>query len=333
MVTADNLKSPSQPPFGGRYIALLRRTNSGMLFSDPVFVKESQALPDLPDGLQYVVIHPTAAQAKDRTMEDFMPADALKKSSHSTEHPLQQKSTILLPLEEDYGMFSSFLPSRDSSSSLFTHIDYNVLSTDYCVSEKSEPEAQVSKADLDYAFELAERILSDSSDNQSTPTISDLHGDIPQSVLEAIGFDQAAQMGKKQNKRYEPETESGAETAESILKENNALLTKLVELQDMRVRDNKFGEISNEELAVATKLQNSFARVVAASEPSTLRPPSMEIKRAADALLAKRQPVFSGVLPPQRRFAFVSNAISSTDFPHGATATPMQRQAVPAVRK
>ncbi|KAJ2510436.1 hypothetical protein GGI11_005489 [Coemansia sp. RSA 2049] len=135
-------------------------------------------------------------------------------------------------------------------------------------------------------------------------------------------------MGIKQNKRYEPEAESGAETAESILNENNALLTKLVELQDRRVRDNKFGEISNEELAVAAKLQNSFARVVAASEPSTLRPPSIEIKRAADALLAKRQPVFSGVLPPQRRFAFVSNAISSADFPHGATATPMRRQAV-----
>ncbi|KAJ2743193.1 hypothetical protein H4S06_005607 [Coemansia sp. BCRC 34490] len=327
MVTADNLKSHSQPPFGGRYIALLRRTNAGMLFSDPVFVKESQALPDLPDGLQYVVIHPTAAQAKDRTMEDFMPTGALKKSSHNVEHSLQQKNTTL-PLEEDYGMFGSFLPSRDSSSSLFTHIDYNALSTDCCVSVKTEPETQVSKADLDYALELAERVLSDSSDNRSTATTSDLHGDIPQSVLEAIGLGQAAQMGIKQNKRYEPEAESGAETAASILNENNALLTKLVELQDRRVRDNKFGEISNEELAVAAKLQNSFARVVAASEPSTLRPPSIEIKRAADALLAKRQPVFSGVLPPQRRFAFVSNAISSTDFPHGATATPMQRQAV-----
>ncbi|KAJ2559072.1 hypothetical protein EV175_000507 [Coemansia sp. RSA 1933] len=321
MAASEDQTVSSQPPFGGRYVALLRRTNAGMLFSDPVYVKDGQSLPELPEGLQFVMIHPSAAQAKARTMKDFVPTS----SSRSTENRARpQTRTATVPLEEDYGMFSSFLPSRDSSLSSFMHTDYNTISSgssNHCLLESGEPKAHVSSTDVESALELAERILGDSDSNVSA---IDLQNGIPQDILTAIGLESppSTQMHESQSHT----SDSNTETAESILRENSALLVRLVELQDKRAHSNTFDEISNEEKSIAAKLQDSFVRVVAANEPSALRPSSIEIKRAANALLAKQQPVFSGVLLPQKRFAYVSNAASSTEIPQSATATPMQRQ-------
>ncbi|KAJ2842665.1 hypothetical protein GGI22_007473 [Coemansia erecta] len=327
MAAADDQTVSSHSPFGGRYVALLRRTNAGMLFSDPVHVKDGQALPELPEGLQYVVIHPSAAQVKDRTMEDFLPSS----SSHSTEnHAQAQRKNPTLPLEEDYGMFSSFLPSRDSSLSSFTHTDYSILNCGHSLPENKELEIQVSDADIEAALELAEKVLGGSDKDQ---TNTDPHYGTSQDTLKDVTLEPHAQQYESRIQTSKSETDSGAETAKSILQENSALLVRLVELQDRRAHDNIFGEISSEEMDIATKLQNSLVRVVAANAPSALRPPSIEIKRAASALLAKRQPVFSGVLPPQKRFAFVSNAASSAEFPQGATTVPMQRQPVLSIRK
>ncbi|KAJ1663231.1 hypothetical protein IW140_001037 [Coemansia sp. RSA 1813] len=329
MAATDVKTLTSQAPFGGRYVALLRRTNTGMLFSDPVFVKDGQSLPELPDGLQYVVIHPSAAQAKDSTMKEFVPSS----NSHTTEHHDQpQRKNAMLPLEEDYGMFSSFLPSRDSSLSSFTHTDYNVLNSSHGLPENRELETHVSTYDLESALEVAERVLGRCSDDQVAGTATNPHSDIPQDILkdiEDVGLEPSAQKCERQSQISDSRTDPGVETAESILKENNALLIKLVDLQDKRALANKFDDISSEEMAIAAALQNNIMRVVAANKPSALRPSSIEIKHAASALLAKRQPVFSGVLPPQKRFAFVSNVASSTEFPQGATTTPMQRQPIP----
>ncbi|KAJ1800159.1 hypothetical protein LPJ59_001297 [Coemansia sp. RSA 2399] len=327
MAAANDQTISSHSPFGGRYVALLRRTNAGMLFSDPVHVKDGQSLPELPEGLQYVVIHPSAAQVKDRTMEDFLPSS----SSHSTENQAQtQGKSPMLPLEEDYGMFSSFLPSRDSSLSSFTHTDYSILNSGHSLPENTELETKVTDSDIEAALELARKVLGGSDNGQAN---TDPHYDTSQDTLKDATLEPHAQQYESRIQISKSEAGAGAETAESILQENSALLVRLVELQDRRAHGNKFNEISSEEMDIATKLQNSFVRVVAANEPSALRPPSMEIKRAASALLAKRQPVFSGVLPPQKRFAFVSNAASSAEFPQGATTAPMQRQPVLSIRK
>ncbi|KAJ2165807.1 hypothetical protein GGH16_004273, partial [Coemansia sp. RSA 560] len=68
---------PNESPVGGRYIALLRRTPTGMLFSDPVYVPTTQSLPDLPDGVEYIVVHPQTTTATAPLLEAYMPSDAL----------------------------------------------------------------------------------------------------------------------------------------------------------------------------------------------------------------------------------------------------------------
>ncbi|KAJ2813696.1 hypothetical protein GGI24_006505, partial [Coemansia furcata] len=110
-----------------------------------------------------------------------------------------------------------------------------------------------------------------------------------------------------------------------ILKANSDLLAELIAMQDRRAHSGDYGQISEKEQTIAAKLQANLARVAAAHSPSQLRPPSAEIQRAACLLLAKNTTSYAGTLPPQRRFAFVSNASSSTTFPSAATMAPMQR--------
>ncbi|KAJ1995736.1 hypothetical protein GGI25_000713 [Coemansia spiralis] len=326
MVASVGESKSAQSPFGGRYVALLRRTNTGMLFSDPVFIADGQPLPELPEGLEYVVVHPSATPAKDHKMEEFMPTNALQSNSTILSQPSEQSNrNTVLPLEEDYGMFSSFLPMKDSSLSTLSHADITVLNSGHSLLDEKELASHVSEAELASAIELADKILGSYSDSQlTTASTSSVHDAISQEVLENIGFPLVTQPNKQPLTRLGTNGCDG-ETAESILNENNILLAQLVEMQDKRALKDKFGEVSNEEMAIATKLQASFARIIASSKPAALRPPSTEIKRAANMLLAKSHGIYSGVLPPQQRFAFVSNAVSSTDFPQGATTTPMQR--------
>ncbi|KAJ2850732.1 hypothetical protein J3B02_003636 [Coemansia erecta] len=116
------------------------------------------------------------------------------------------------------------------------------------------------------------------------------------------------------------------ETAESVLRENDRLLARLLELQDQRAASSNFDQIGNEELAIANQLQISLARVAAAQAPSALRPSVDSIHSAAALLLAKDQGSYSGTLPPQRRYAFISNAAANAGFPQGATMAPMQQR-------
>ncbi|KAJ2889027.1 hypothetical protein GGI21_006659, partial [Coemansia aciculifera] len=112
------MTSVSPAPGSGQYVAILRRTAGGVLFTDPVYVSPTQTLPDLPDGLQYIVIHPSEVPAKPQTLKELVAA-----SSNSVVRP-PASYLQTLPQEEDYGVFSSFLPLRDSSQSSLDAADY-----------------------------------------------------------------------------------------------------------------------------------------------------------------------------------------------------------------
>ncbi|KAJ2612859.1 hypothetical protein H4S08_002515 [Coemansia sp. RSA 1365] len=299
-------------PVGGHYVAMFWRTPTGVLFSDPTYVASGQTLPDPPDGVQYIVVHPFVASQKSHTMEAFLPANALTGSKKDSETQ-QQKQMTALPIQGDYGSFSSFLPGRDSTLTELGAEDYAVLngnsSLDFDVSE------QVSDSDFESALQLADRILSEPADSGSQPA-SEISTDTLRDLgltPEDVGIDST------------PVSEPMSETAESILKENSTMLAKLLELQDKRALSGDYGKISDEEQAMAKKLQTSFARIVSANSPAALRMPAAEIKRAAALLMSNDKTSYAGTLPPQRRFAFMSNMAVGTGVPPGATTTPMQR--------
>ncbi|KAJ2504533.1 hypothetical protein IWW47_002485, partial [Coemansia sp. RSA 2052] len=214
-----------------------------------------------------------------------------------------------LPQEENYGSFSSFLPVRDSSLSTLDAADYATLSTRPADTTTSTTTTAATPAVTSAFEENAEpEVLDDISANllrELGLTPADLGFDAPQSNTTAAG--------------------GGTETAEDILSANAALLAELIDMQDQRAQSGNYGQISDKEQAVAAKLQANLARVAGAHSPAQLRPPPAEIQRAACLLLAKSPASYAGTLPPQRRYAFVSNASSSAAFPPAATLAPMQR--------
>ncbi|KAI8325870.1 hypothetical protein GQ54DRAFT_295227 [Martensiomyces pterosporus] len=324
MALPDSESSGAKLPIGGRYVALLRRTQTVFLFSDPIFVADGQGLPELPDGLQYIFIHPSssaAADAKPHTMSGYLPADALKADTdaHAFEKPVQ--GAALLPVEEFYGAFSSFLPTHDSSLSTLSARDISVLGTLHA------EEARVSDADLTDALELADKVLAESaatSDGRTGVAIDAISPEVLQDLglcPSVLGASDSSDTGDASS----PASEE-SETAASILETNRDLLVKLAEAQDRRAQEGDFGKISEEEKAVAKRLQENLARVVSAHGPAAFRPPTEEIHRASQMLLAgSASTMYSGTLPPQRRFAFISNAATYAGFPPGATTAPMAR--------
>ncbi|KAJ2356031.1 hypothetical protein IWW50_004670 [Coemansia erecta] len=297
-----------EPPVGGRYIALLRRTPTGMLFSDPVFVSHNQPLPELPDGVEYIVVHPQTTTAKTSLMEAYMPTGALNK-------PAQPECAKLrLPIFEDCGMYSSFLPSRDSSGTCLSSADFTTLNSGLV----GQPQAL--EADIDQAMELANKILNGSASSENGSQTS-AATDISSETLLNLGL-LPADIGLDSGSDTPAE-----ETAESILRENNMLLAQLQQLQDVRARSDNYGQISEEEQQIAKKLQKNLARTIAAHAPSQIRPSQEEIQQAVKLLLGGGSSLatYAGTLPPQRRYAFMSNAVAGSAVPQNATTAPMQQ--------
>ncbi|KAJ2375177.1 hypothetical protein IW150_002693 [Coemansia sp. RSA 2607] len=320
---AETPVSEGKAPVGGRYVALLRRTATGVLFSDPIFVAQGQDLPDLPEGLQYIVIHPSsvhtaatpATNASDAngsdttrsyTMEAYLP-----KSSGSRQRADSGQETVVLPTFDDFGLFSSFLPARDSLHSTLGPGDCRVLGSTVL----SNSATTVTPQDLDSALELAEKVLSDSSTTQPDELSAELLLDLGLTPSD-VGIEPAS--------KHPGYSADSPETAESILRNNDILLARLLEMQDARAANNTFGQISDEERRIAEQLQISLARVAAAHAPAALRPSTDAIHSAAALLLAKDQGSYSGTLQPNQRFAFISNAAAAAGFPQNATMAPMQ---------
>ncbi|KAJ1820828.1 hypothetical protein LPJ75_000855 [Coemansia sp. RSA 2598] len=337
---ANESVADSKSPLGGRYVALLRRTATGVLFSDPIFVAQDHTLPELPDGLQYIVIHPSSIPSsallasqpakaasgslgKSYTMKAYLPASDTK---HRVQYAMERlyRTEALLPAVEDYGQFSSFLPAKDSLASTLPSTFYTTPTTDYGMDCQETEESggakeavAVSPSDLSSAICAAEKILSSSDDNKE-PRLS-------LELLSDLGLNPADLEEAPRHTAPEPPSDQ-PETAQSVLRENDRLLARLLELQDRRAASGDFDQIGHEEMAVANQLQINLARVAAAQAPSALRPSVDSIHSAAAMLLAKDQGSYSGTLPPQRRYAFISNAAANAGFPQAATMAPMQQR-------
>ncbi|KAJ1965792.1 hypothetical protein GGI12_000537 [Dipsacomyces acuminosporus] len=277
-------------------------------------------------------------------MGGYMPAGALRADSTSACMSMAAKPASL-PVDEYYGSFSSFLPTRDSSLSTLSTRDtaiVNIAAWSAIDADTTDSHAQLSDTDLADALQLADKVLTESA---TLPDMTDASGDavLSSEVLRDLGLSpdllgadgdespQSTLEGSTGNGEHANEA-SGPESAASILETNRQLLIRLAEAQDRRAQSGDFGSIGDEEKAIASQLQTSLARAIAAHRPVAFRPPAEEIHRASQQLLAgsATNGIYSGTLPPQRRFAFISNASSHAGFPAGATTMPMERRAQPA---
>ncbi|KAJ2845186.1 hypothetical protein IWW36_004886 [Coemansia brasiliensis] len=314
IVDSRSSSSP-QPPIGGRYIALLRRTPTGMLFSDPVYIATDQQLPQLPDGVQYMVVHPLPTTEKPPTMEAYMPKNALKK----LELPIAKQPDAPILLKEEMGMYSSFMPTRDTSLTSLSTSDYTALNSGLVSGNHNE------HVDVDSALDLASKVLNEIYES-SGEQLGDSTTEITAATLHELGL-LPSDIGLDNSQQ----TPSNIEAAELLLEENNRLLAQLQMFQDKRAQSGDYGAISQEEQKVAAKLQLNLMRAVAVQPPKQVRPPQEEIQRAVKLLMTNSNSAYnstatySGTLPPQRRFAFMSNAVAGSSVPQNATIAPMQR--------
>ncbi|ORX74620.1 hypothetical protein DL89DRAFT_264443 [Linderina pennispora] len=289
-------QTPAEMPNGkhipakGKFIALLRRAQTVFLFSDPIFVPDGKPLPDLPEGLQYINIHPSSIEPKPQTLKDYLPKAHAPGSRQDTAAP------VTLPTEDVSSMFNSFLPTRDSSTMTLRDRDVPVVQH----LKARQEDAGVS---ADEALAIAHRVLGDNADSVEPPSPA---------VLRELGL------------AVPEELMTGPETAQTILAENREMLIRLAEFQEQRADSGDMATISKEEQQVADRLQRNLARVIGAQRPKDVRPPGTEIARAVSELLAYDE-LYSGTLPPQRRFAFVSNAATYAGYPPAATTVPMER--------
>ncbi|KAJ2817620.1 ammonium transporter, partial [Coemansia furcata] len=155
----------------GQYVSILRRTAAGVLFSDPVYVPPTQTLPALPDGLQYIVIHPSEASEKPQTLNELVAAGTKTALGAGRSQTSQLCPSPALPQEEDYGCFSSFLPVRDSSQSTLDAADYAMLST------RPAETATIAISDEASGFQPAER---------KEPTPPEILDDISTSLIREL---------------------------------------------------------------------------------------------------------------------------------------------------
>lgn len=320
----------------GFYVALFRRTEAGApMFSDPIYVSDdSKKLPDLPVGLQYIIVHPSETAIEPRTMQGFTPSSKIahkyKTQQLHIQEIQQKRDRMSLPTEDDYGLYSSFLPTRDSTLSSLAPVDYTTV-LDCSQAEKQHNLAKekshddgVTDTEVGLALELAHKVLADDDSMDVVETNGEVLTD---SVIEELGLKPAPTVDMDRD---------------SILEQNNKLLLQLLEMQERRAQSGKdFGNISDEERATATRLQNNLVKAAASVPPSSLLHPltdtedgshqHLAIKRAAQLLLAKNNAEHSvahrGNLPANRRFGFLSNASTNAGFPQLATMAPMQRRA------
>ncbi|KAJ1945087.1 hypothetical protein FBU59_002416 [Linderina macrospora] len=292
-----DLPDGKSSPTKGKFIALLRRAQTVFLFSDPIFVPDGKPMPELPEGLQYIHIHPSSTEAKTQVLKSYLPkaSNAPRTSHWDTQEP------VALPTEDSFSMFSSFLPTRDSSVTTLRDRDVPVV-----IGMEAKQIRDTVAVSENEALEIASKILGHSG-----------------GAVEPVAPELMRELGLMEE-TDEPMQVDEPETAQTILEENSRLLAKLVEFQDKRASSGDMGKVSKEEQEVADKLQMNMARVVGAHKPKDFRPPTEEIERAASELLAYDD-LYAGTLPPQRRFAFVSNAATYAGYPPAATTVPMER--------
>ncbi|KAG0208717.1 hypothetical protein BGX28_000415 [Mortierella sp. GBA30] len=286
-------------------VALFQRSNEGFVFSSKAVVKDES----LEQELAKTVIVPVPSNPNPPLLQDVSPKP---RTSKSTSDQGKKKTTGVEYFP--YAPFTSFAPFVDSSNAEMNAEDtakaYDALLSRHAQKSKTSAaeseEHQKSKALLESILEIAQQYQAQESGKDINETDIQF---LSEEGLDVKNLLEVAQAAKSDSESHTP-----LET----IQRNAILLFELYKLQEERFASND-QTVGAREKEIAATLRNSLLELTSKVKPSQLVTP--ETLEDAMRKIPYKEPAFVGTLPPNKPFAFPTNATRS-GLPTTATAYP-----------
>ncbi|KAG2220440.1 hypothetical protein INT45_004182 [Circinella minor] len=297
-----------------KQIALFRSTMDGFIFTNAIpssFIDKTKE--KLPAGVQELAIYPTPATTEVPTLRNTIPPPP---RFPSRIHRHEDKQTV--PIQWlDYGVFSSFAPTRDSNQAnvSYEHTYMGRVAKRFRKWEKKQRSLQTlgkptspPKSVLQLQ-QQQQQINNNNMKDESNNNDSDNNNkgdEIDTQWLKEQGLDVEAIMEATQNGTMNIDDFIGndEQDIEGILERNSELLTYLSQYQDYRfgLGDARWGNIDEIERNIAKALEKRMHKLASKVQPKDLTD-SSAVEAAMDRLPLK-EPAYRGTLPPNKFFAY-----------------------------
>ncbi|KAF8938333.1 hypothetical protein BGZ58_001132 [Dissophora ornata] len=286
-------------------VALFQRAPEGFVFTSTALVKDES----LDQDVAKTVVVPTASVPNPPLLKDI---NTKPRPASSVLEQSKKKSTGVEYCP--YSPFMSFAPFVDSSNADMNAEDTSIAYTALMarVGQKSKPSATVveeqrkAKAQLDGILEIAQQYQA--HENGMEIKEADLK------FLKDDGLDIQILLDVAQSVKANGELLGPQEA----IQKNATLLFELYKLQEERFAS-KDQTVGDREKEIAASLHHSLMDLAGRATPSTFVTP--EAVEEAIRKIPYRESVFAGTLPPNKPFAFPTNAIRN-GLPPTATGYP-----------
>ncbi|KAI9261648.1 hypothetical protein BDA99DRAFT_605495 [Phascolomyces articulosus] len=306
-------------------VALFRPTMDGFIFTNAVPSSLVDKHEKLPAGVQELVIYPTPSASEVPTLKNTIPPPP---RFPSRIHRHEDKQTV--PIQWlDYGVFSSFAPTRDSNQAnvSYEHTYMGRVAKRFRRWEKKQRSLQTLGKPLNPPKSALHNNKNndnntttitknnhhpskdDSANNNNTTTTTDTttkSDDIDTQWLKEQGLDVETIMEAAQNGSVNVDDVIGndEQDIEGILERNSELLSYLAQYQEYRfgLGDARWGNIDETEQNIAKALEKRMHKLASKVPPKDLTD-SSAVEAAMDRL-PLREPAYRGSLPPNKFFAY-----------------------------
>ncbi|KAI1316838.1 hypothetical protein EDD11_009416 [Mortierella claussenii] len=287
-------------------VALFQRAPEGFVFTSTAIVKDDS----LDQEVAKTVIIPTASAANPPLLKDIntkprpVPSldDQAKKKASGVEYC-------------PYAPFTSFAPFIDSANAEMnagdTSAAYDALLARIAQKGKATgvgaEEQRKAKAQLDSILEIAQQHQDQELGVELNVTELEFLSEYGLNAKTLLSASQASKMDSKSHAPLE------------VIQQNAILLFELYKLQEERFAS-KDQTVSDREQEIAAILRNSLMELVDQVTPSKL----VSVKAIENAVkrIPYKEPAFTGTLPPNKPFAFPTNA-ARNGLPPTATGYPV----------
>ncbi|CAO3567825.1 unnamed protein product [Mortierella alpina] len=287
-------------------VALFQRSSEGFVFSSKAVVKDEA----LDQELAKTAVVPVCSNPNPPLLQDV---SAKPKATKTTSDQTKKKTTGVEYFP--YAPFTSFAPFIDSSNAEMNAEDtakaYDALMARYTqkrkMSSTGSDEDRHSKAQLESLLDIAKQ--HEAQGNRDEIHENDLQF-LSEEGLDVKGLLEVAQATKNAHESHAPL---------EMIQRNAILLFELYKLQEERF-GSKDQSIGAREMEIAATLRMSLLELTSKARPSQLV--TAEAVENAMRKLPYKEPAFTGTLPPNKPFAFPTNA-SRSGLPATATAYPV----------
>ncbi|KAI9484974.1 hypothetical protein BDB00DRAFT_792477 [Zychaea mexicana] len=289
-------------------VALFRPTMDGFVFTDAVPSAFLDRKERLPGGVQEMAIYPTPSTAEVPSLRNTVPPPP---RFPSRIHRHEDKHTV--PIQWlDYGVFSSFAPTRDSNHAniSYEHTYMGRVAKRFKRWEKKQRNLQTLGKPTSPPKSVAMKNgVSKDDSNTTTTENNDNKDEIDTQWLKEQGLDVDAILDAAQSGSVNVDDLIGNDEKdiEGVLERNSELLSYLSQYQEYRfgLGDARWGSIDETERNIAKALEKRMHKLASKVAPKDLT--ESEAVEAAMDRLPLREPAYRGSLPPNKPFAYPTN--------------------------